>query len=110
MIGMPLVYFLFVVVIGLQVLTIILLSNRLKSIEHLVEVKAKELNQIGNLEKPSTQARQFSKNTKNPVSTINNQNIVQDNQDEEILFIKEIKLDRRSKVIDMDVQVNKGNK
>lgn len=118
MVEVPIIYVLFVSSIILQVITLLLLGARLKSIEQLIREKNIEIMNLKYLssknesivETPSSTIEN-SNTTVEPVNTKDNYKIVEEKQaDEDILFIKEIKLDRRSKVIDMDVQVNKKNK
>lgn len=103
MIGSPVLYILFVISIILQVITVVLLSAKLKSIEDLINtnnIEFKQLKYLSSYDEPKT--------VEKPTSTVSNSIPVQDNDD--VLFVKEIKLDRRSNVIDLDVQVNSRNK
>ncbi|MDR7871347.1 MAG: hypothetical protein RIN55_10825 [Tissierellaceae bacterium] len=118
MISIPLMYILFVIVIILQVMTLAsILSKKLKAIENSISRNNIEVQQSKprNYEEPIVQnTLQYSQPpivAKNPVP-ISKPNTVKDNQNmdnEEVLFVKQIKLDKRSQVIDMDVQLNNKN-
>ena len=108
-----LIYVLFLVSIILQIVTLLLVANRLKSIEELIiksnivlrEEIAQRLSEISRLN-----SRSDSKKTMEPakktLSAVDAQVPVNDNLDDDVIFMKQIKLGRGSQVIDMDVQVN----
>lgn len=107
MVTIPVIYIFFVILIILQVITIIMFSVRLKTMEELImrnNAGSKQEISLRNQENPMVGMVENSK--KIDSTTVINQN---DNQvKDDILFIKEIKLDR-SQVIDMDVQMNRKN-
>ncbi|NLL81065.1 MAG: hypothetical protein GX231_02010 [Tissierellia bacterium] len=95
MVGTFVLYILFMITIVLQVVIIRLLSNKLNSIEELIKtnkMETKEVKDLNMIVEPKLE-------TTIPVP-----------DNEEVLFIKEIKLGRGSNQIDMDVQMNNRNK
>lgn len=94
MVGTFVLYILFMITIVLQVVIIRLLSNKLNSIEELIKtnkMETKEVKDLNMIVEPKLE-------TTIPVP-----------DNEEVLFIKEIKLGRGSNQIDMDVQMNNRN-
>lgn len=118
MVEVLIIYLLFLVLIILQVVTLVLLSGRINSLEEstrTINTDFKEFKYILSNKEPMVETRPEVINNFNttgkPVATKINSNISYGRvDDEDILFIKEIKLDGKSKVIDMDVKVNNKNK
>ncbi len=119
-----LIYVLFSISIILQIVTLLLVSNRLKSIEELNnktkivlrEEIAHRLSEILILNSTSDSKNLIQAAGKTALATDaqvpakdNLQDLVKDNLEEDVIFMKQIKLNRGSQVIDMDVQVNNKN-
>ena len=115
MVGVLLLYILFLAIVITQVAIVTLLLSKLKSIEILINMMSMEMKgfkYLGNMEetKPKLDNEKSKPRLDMEETKPKLDNNINDQDKEEILFVKEVKLDSGSNVVNMGVEINNRKK